>query len=93
VDFHLFRPRTGDKTRSWKEIADLTARASHEQELFSPPDWELIQWLADTYVDREGGPTPWFLTGTGSVAMAARWGDHGRLELKGIICLSIFRGT
>ena len=83
VDFHLFRPRTGDKTRSWKEIADLTARATHEQELFSPPDWELIQWLADTYVGREGLPDTMVLTGLDLLQWLARWGDHGRLELKG----------
>src|SRR5690349_9128664 len=46
VQFHLARPRTGEKIKSFTELADLTNRAAHEQELFAPADWEFIQWLA-----------------------------------------------
>src|SRR5437762_1884003 len=52
VRLNLFRPRTGEKIRPVAEIIDLTNRATHEQELFSPPDWEFIQWLAEVYADR-----------------------------------------
>ena len=38
VQFHLFRPRTGDKLRSLRELNDLATRAAHEQELFPPAD-------------------------------------------------------
>ena len=48
VQFHLFRPRTGEKIRSLQEIVELTTRAAHEQELFRPDDWEFIQWLASS---------------------------------------------
>src|SRR5580765_5392877 len=55
VQFHLIRPRTGDKIRSLQEIIELTTRAAHEQELFLPDDWEFIQWLAETHHNREDG--------------------------------------
>ena len=31
VQFHLFRPRTGEKTRTLRELVDLAMRAAHEQ--------------------------------------------------------------
>src|SRR6266403_5966268 len=49
VRFQLMRPRTGEKTKSVRELIELTTRAAHEQELFPPPDWEFIQWLAETH--------------------------------------------
>src|SRR5947208_2438005 len=49
VQFHLLRPRTGEKARDLQDILELTARAAHEQEQFSPTDWEFVQWLADTH--------------------------------------------
>jgi len=45
----LLRPRTGEKARTLRDLIDLVVRATHEQELFSPADWEFIQWLADTH--------------------------------------------
>src|SRR5262249_34316146 len=51
VRFNLFRPRTGEKNRPLSEIVELTTRAAHEQELFSPSDWDFIQWLAQAYAD------------------------------------------
>src|SRR5262249_22397177 len=32
VEFHLLRPRTGERVRSVQEIVELTTRAAHEQE-------------------------------------------------------------
>src|SRR4029077_614467 len=49
VQFQLARPRTGEKLKTLTELIDLTNRAAHEQELFSPEDWEFIQWLAETH--------------------------------------------
>src|ERR1051325_5637885 len=46
IQFHLLRPRTGEKIKTLSELIDLTTRAAHEQELFPPKDWEFIQWLA-----------------------------------------------
>src|SRR5689334_9844235 len=46
VAFHLARPRTGEKVKTWEEVVELTTRAAHEQEQFAPADWEFVQWLA-----------------------------------------------
>src|SRR5665213_1157448 len=48
VQFLLLRPRTGEKTRSLKDLVDLVVRAAHEQELFTPDDWAFVQWIYDT---------------------------------------------
>ena len=55
VQFLLLRPRTGEKARPLRDLIDLVVRATHEQELFSPADWEFIQWLADTHRNRNDG--------------------------------------
>jgi hypothetical protein len=55
VRFSLFRPRTGEKIRPIAEIIELTTRAAHEQELFSPFDWEFIEWLAESSRPDESG--------------------------------------
>ena len=82
VRFSLFRPRTGEKLRPLAEITELVTRAAHEQELFSPPDWEFIQWLTDLGEDnvdeREDGL---WLSGSDLLQWLARWGDHHRLEI------------
>src|SRR5215467_10144281 len=52
VQFHLMRPRTGEKARSLQDIVELTTRAAHEQEQFPPADWEFVQWLADIHGSR-----------------------------------------
>jgi len=81
VRFNLCRPRTGEKFRPLYEIIDLTNRAAHEQELFSPDDWEFIQWLAETCVDRDEQGEVVTLTGLELLQWLARWGHNGRLEL------------
>jgi hypothetical protein len=84
VQFHLMRPRTGEKSRSLGEIIELTTRAAHEQELFRPGDWEFIQWLTLTYSHRqEGHPAAagLVLSQMELLQWLARWGHTSRLEL------------
>jgi superfamily II DNA or RNA helicase len=80
---NLFRPRTGEKIRPVSEIVELTTRATHEQELFSPDDWEMIQWLADTYGDDAGEGETLTLSGLELLQWLARWGLTHRLEFNG----------
>jgi len=81
VRLNLFRPRTGEKFRPLAEIIELTARAAHEQELFSPADWEFIEWLTKTYAETADGSEAIRLTGVELLQWLARWGDSRRLEL------------
>ena len=81
LKFQLFRPRTGDKTKTLGEIVELTNRAAHEQELFSCADWEFIQWLAETHPDPEGLWDSFVLTGLELLQWLVRWGDKSRLLL------------
>src|SRR5688500_12354856 len=81
VRLNLYRPRTGEKFRPLAEIMELTARAAHEQELFSPPDWEFIQWLAEIYGETANGSEAMRLTGVELLQWLARWGESSRLEV------------
>ncbi len=81
VEFSLFRPRTGEKNKTAAEVIELMTRATHEQEIFSPADWEFIQWLAETYRERGALPTPWRLSGIELLQWLARWGIARRLEI------------
>ncbi len=80
VQFHLMRPRTGEKIRSLHEIIELTTRAAHEQELFPPNDWEFVQWLAETHHHRKDGDATLVLSNTELMHWLARWGHTLRLE-------------
>jgi superfamily II DNA or RNA helicase len=80
VQFHLIRPRTGDKIRSLREIIELTTRAAHEQELFAPDDWEFIQWLTETHSNREDGHDTLVLSNSELLHWLAHWGRASRLE-------------
>ena len=80
VRLNLFRPRTGEKIRPVSEIIDLTNRATHEQELFSPQDWEFIQWLAEVYAERGENAESLTLSGLELLQWLARWGLSRRLE-------------
>ena len=80
IEFHLFRPRTGEKAKSLAEMIELTTRAAHEQELFSPVDWEFIEWLAETYGQRKDAREPLTLCGLELLQWLARWGHPTRLE-------------
>jgi hypothetical protein len=80
VQFHLLRPRTGEKVRSLSEIVELTTRAAHEQELFPPHDWEFIQWLADTHPNRKDNSETLLLSNVDLLHWLSRWGHTPRLE-------------
>ena len=83
VEFTLFRPRTGEKGRTLAELIELTTRAVHEQELFSPGDWDFLEWLAQTYRDRATPEPPLRLEGLDLLLWLARWGSPARLEWQG----------
>jgi superfamily II DNA or RNA helicase len=80
VQFLLSRPRTGEKARILREMIDLVVRATHEQELFPPADWEFIQWIADTYRQRNDGADTLVLSDAELLQWLARWGHTNRLE-------------
>jgi hypothetical protein len=80
VQFLLFRPRTGEKARTLRDLIDLVTRASHEQELFPPADWEFIAWLTDTHRTRQDGNDTLILTDLELLHWLARWGHTNRLE-------------
>ena len=80
VQFHLFRPRTGEKTRTLTEMGELMTRAAHEQELFPPADWEFIEWLAESHRDRRDGDETLVLSDLELLQWLARWGHTTRLE-------------
>jgi len=81
VQFHLFRPRTGARPRTLRDMIDLVTRAAHEQELFPPADWEFIQWLTDTHRSRRDGDDTLVLSDLELLHWLARWGHTGRLVL------------
>ena len=83
VQFLLLRPRTGEKARTLRDLIDLVVRATHEQELFSPADWEFIQWLADTHRHHNDGADTLVLSDAELLQWLARWGHSPRLECDG----------
>ncbi len=80
VQFLLLRPRTGEKARSLHDLVDLVVRAAHEQELFTPWDWEFIQWIYETHRDKAGMETTLLLADAELLQWLARWGHTRRLE-------------
>ncbi len=83
VRLNLFRPRTGEKIRPVSEIVELTTRATHEQELFSAPDWEIVQWLSDTYGEDPDESDSLVLSGLDLLQWLSRWGLTSKLEFEG----------
>ncbi len=81
VQFHLLRPRTGEKIKTLSEVVELTTRAAHEQELFPPSDWEFIEWLASTRGNGADGEETLMLSDLELLQWLARWGQSSRLEL------------
>ncbi len=81
IQFHLARPRTGEKVRTFSEVVELTNRAAHEQELFAPEDWEFIQWLAQSHAGRSDGEETMVLSDVELLHWLAHWGHTTRLEL------------
>ena len=80
IQFHLLRPRTGEKLKTLSEVIELTTRAAHEQEQFPPDDWEFIKWLAETHAARSDGEETMMLSGLELLHWLARWGNSKRLE-------------
>ncbi|HLH56875.1 MAG TPA: DEAD/DEAH box helicase, partial [Verrucomicrobiae bacterium] len=84
VQFHLARPRTGEKVKTFSEIVELTNRAAHEQELFKAEDWEFIQWLAQSHAGRSDGEETMVLSDIELLHWLARWGQTTRLETESL---------
>ena len=82
AEFHLFRPRTGEKKKSLADLIDLNTRAAHEQELFPAFDWEFIQWIVENNRHREDKDSDFVLQGLELLQWIARWGHHGRLLME-----------
>src|SRR5580698_4594473 len=80
VQFLLLRPRTGEKARSIRDLVDLVVRAAHEQELFTPHDWEFVQWIYDTHRERANDADTLLLADADLLQWLARWGHTNRLE-------------
>jgi hypothetical protein len=80
VQFLLFRPRTGERARTLRDMLDLVTRAAHEQELFAPSDWEFIAWLGETHRSRRDGDDTLVLSDLDLLRWLARWGNTNRLE-------------
>ena len=81
VRFNLFRPRTGEKYRTMQELVELTTRATHEQELYAPEDWEFMSWLGETYSEAKREVAELRLEGMELLQWLVRWGHTARLEL------------
>jgi hypothetical protein len=93
VQFHLARPRTGEKIRSLGDIVELTARAAHEQEQFPANDWEFVQWIAELSARKSetrtqgparlaNGDETIYLSDLELLHWLARWGHTARLEIE-----------
>ncbi|MGC9944342.1 MAG: DEAD/DEAH box helicase [Verrucomicrobiota bacterium] len=80
LQFLLLRPRTGEKPRSLRDLVDLVVRAAHEQELFTPHDWEFVQWIYDTHRERATDADTLLLADAELLQWLARWGHTNRLE-------------
>jgi SNF2 family DNA or RNA helicase len=92
IQLRLFRPRTGDKVKTPAEIIELTTRATHEQELFSPADWEFIEWLKEWCGEGRAVPEQLVVSGLDLLEWLARWGNDSRLEMAGANCSLEFYG-
>ena len=82
VQFLLLRPRTGEKARTLRDMIDLVVRATHEQELFPPADWEFIQWIADTHRHRTDGADTLVLSDAELLQWLARWGHVAAARMR-----------
>jgi superfamily II DNA or RNA helicase len=84
VQFLLSRPRTGEKARTLRDMIDLVVRATHEQELFPPADWEFIQWIADTQRNSAARDADALVLSDAELLQwLARWGHTPRFECDG----------
>lgn len=79
IELLLDRPRAGERSKTLKEIVELTTRSTHEEELFSREDWEFIEWLARLYPNSKANCDPFTLIGPELLHWLAQWGQAGRL--------------
>ncbi|MBX3746059.1 MAG: DEAD/DEAH box helicase [Verrucomicrobiae bacterium] len=101
ITFNVVRSRTGQKERTLQEVIELTLRATQEQELFPPEDWELIRWLAENYRQRDPMPEPLLIEGVELLRWLLRWGrlermlavaePHAPLRFRGQLARFIYR--
>ncbi len=81
VEFHLTRPRSGEKVRTLAEMLELASRATHEQELFPPDDWKFIEWLAQSHAGQPNGDSDLLLSDAELLHWLTRWGHTSRLVM------------
>jgi SNF2 family DNA or RNA helicase len=80
IQMLIQRQRVGEKPKTTRELVDLTTRAAHEEELFPPEDWEVIDWVSEVYRGRETDEETIFLSDLDLLHWLARWGNTKCLE-------------
>jgi hypothetical protein len=83
VEIHIIRPRTGDRVKTLDDMADLTMRAAHEQELFPSADWSFIRWSSGVRHDYDTEAELISLDGAELLKWLVQWGKSGRIDLDG----------
>ena len=83
VEIHVIRPRTGDRVKTLDDMADLTMRAAHEQELFPSNDWSFIRWSSGVRHDYDTEAELIPLDGAELLKWLVQWGKSGRIDLEG----------
>ena len=83
VEIHVIRPRTGDRVKTLEDMADLTMRAAHEQELFTANDWSFIRWSSGIRHDYDTDAELLPIDGAELLKWLVQWGKCGRLDLEG----------
>ena len=83
IEIHIIRPRTGDRIKSLEDMADLTMRAAHEQELFSAEHWNFIRWASDIRHDYDVEAELILLEGADILRWMVQWGKSGIIGIGG----------
>ena len=83
IEIHVIRPRTGDRVKTLDDMADLTMRAAHEQELFPVDDWSFIRWSSGVRHDYDTEAELIPLDGAELLKWLVQWGKSGRIDLEG----------
>ena len=82
IEIHVIRPRTGDRVKTLDDMADLTMRAAHEQELFPAEDWNFIRWSSGIRHDYDTEAELIPLEGADLLKWMVQWGRTKRIELQ-----------
>ena len=82
IEIHVIRPRTGDRVKTLDDMADLTMRAAHEQELFPADDWAFIRWSSGVRHDYDTESELIPLIGADLLKWLVQWGKVGRISLE-----------